>query len=467
MATCGNLMRYCAARSGIDTAAETRVMTDPKNGGVQPRKLLAGGAVKIKIAVVSSLVLTVGAWLGPRAAQTGLSTPQEHAAPLLEEQAQLREVSRPFVGVQEVAAPVRQHSVAVMLPVSPTMPSRTDFSEPAAGRRSVAGFGVFVSDTHVLTHSAALDGRSTVDVSEGNGITTSAPVVTYEPSTGLVLLQVRKSEGRTAATLASDAPAPGALAVAVGRSDDREIAAPVFVTSVGRDEYTIGAVNDAVLPGMPVFTLAGELFAIAAPDGREVRAIPVRQAAERMLARASTGERRSSFGLGFQVPTGRLTDTFGNEGVVISEVLPGGPADAADVQAGDLLLAVGDVQIDSAETAARVLSSAAVGTPAKLRVRRGARVREVEATPALAYEIAALARSSVDLSPGPEARALFPSAVLEASTIPPSARVISINGRALTTRAQVQRELRVAKQPLAVLLRQGDNQFFAAVEPLR
>jgi S1-C subfamily serine protease len=460
-------MRYCAARSEIDTASEARLMIDLEDGGVQPRKLLAGGAIKIKIALASSLVLAVGAWLGPRAAQTGLSAPQEHAAPLLEEQAQLREVSRPFVGVQEVAAPVRQHSVAILLPVSPAMPSRNDFSEPVADRRSVAGFGVFVSDTYVLTHSAALDGRSTVDVFVGKDTTTSAAVVTYEPSTGLVLLQVQPSEGRTSATLASDAPAAGALAVAVGRSDDREIAAPVFVTSVGRDEYTIGAVNDALLPGMPVFTLAGELFAIAAPDGGEVKAVPVLQAAERMLAQASTGERRSSFGLGFQVPTGGLTETFGDEGVVISEVLPGGPGDAADIQAGDVLLAVGEVQIDSAETAARVLSSAAVGTPTKLRVRRGTRVTEVEATPALAYEIAALARSSVNLSPGPEARALFPSAVLEASTIPPSARVVSINGRALTTRAQVQRELRVAKRPLAVLLRQGNNQFFAAVEPLR
>ena len=214
-------------------------MNGSKESGVQPRKLLAGGAVKIRIALASTLVLAVGAWLGPRAAQTGLSAPQEHAAPLLEEQAQLREVSRPFVGVQEVAAPIRQHSVAILLPASPAMPSRNDFSEPVANRRSVAGFGVFVSDTHVLTHSAALNGRSTVDVSVGSGVTTSAPVVTYEPSTGLVLLQVQPSEARAPVTLASDAPAPGALAVAVGRSDDREMAAPVFVTSVGREEYRL------------------------------------------------------------------------------------------------------------------------------------------------------------------------------------------------------------------------------------
>jgi S1-C subfamily serine protease len=453
--TCGNLS---PPRLG---------MTESPDVSGQPRKLLASGAVKVKIALASGLVLLVGAWLAPRAAPTVLSVPQEHAAPLLEEQAHLREVSRPFEGVQEAAAPVRQHSVAILLPPSPAVPSRNDFSESTTTARLVAGFGVFVSDTHVLTHSAALDGRSVTDVSLGNGLTTAAQVVTYEPPTGLVLLQVQRSEGRTSAPFAVQAPTPGALAVAVGRSDERELAVPVFVTSVGPAEYTMGAVNDALLPGMPVFNLAGELFAIAAPDGRTVRGIPVRQAAERMLTRAATGERRSSFGLGFQVPMGRLTERFGNEGVIISEVLPGGPGDAADIAVGDVLLAVGDVPIDSADTAARALSTAGIGTPITLRVRRGPRASNIQVTPAVAYEIAALARSTADVPAGPEARVLFPAAVREASAIPLAARVVSVNGRALTTRAQVQRELCQARQPLTLLLREGTHQFVAAVEPTR
>jgi S1-C subfamily serine protease len=442
-------------------------MIESKDGRDQPRKLLAGRAVKTKIALASALVLVAGAWLAPRAAQTALSTPPERAAPLLEEQVQLREVSRPFVGVQDAAAPVRRHSVAILRPVSPGVPSRNDYSELANTQQPVAGFGVFVSDANVLTHSAALDGRSTVDVSVENGTTVSAEVVAYEPATGLVLLQVQASEGRAAAPLAPVAPTPGALAVAVGRSSERELAVPVFVTSVVPDHYTLGAVNDALLPGMPVFNLAGELFAIAAPDGRTVRGIPVRKAAERLIARASSGERLSAFGLGFQAPSGRLTDIFGTDGVVISDVLPGGPGDAADVRVGDVLLAVGDVQIDSTDTATRALSTAAIGTPTALRVRRGARVSDLRATPAVAYEIAALAGSGADGPPGPEARVVFPANMLEAAAIPPSARVVSVNGRTLTTRAQIQRELRLARRAIPVLVRDGSHQFFAAVEPTR
>jgi S1-C subfamily serine protease len=442
-------------------------MNGSRDGDDRPPKLLAGADVKIRIALASGLALALGAWLTPRAAETALSAPQEHAAPLLEEQEQLREVSKPFVGVQEVAAGVRQHSVAILQPVAPDVPSWKDYSASAASRRMAAGFGVFVSDTYVLTHSAALDGRSTTDVSLGGGVTVPAQVVAYEPPTGLVLLQVSPSEGRAAVPFAADAPAPGALAVAVGRASGRELAVPVFVTSVGTEEYTIGAVNDALLPGMPVFNLAGELFAVAAPDGREMRAIPVQPAAQRMVTRAPTGERLSSFGLAFQIPTGGLADVFGNEGVLVSEVLPGGPADSADVRVGDVLLAVGEVPIDSADTAARVLGTAAIGTPTALRIRRGSRVSDIAATPAVAYEIAALARSSTESPQGAEARVLFAPAVLEASAVPPSARVLTVNGRRLTTRAQVQRELRLARRPVPVLLRLGNDQFFAAVEPQR
>ena len=48
-----------------------------------------------------------------------------------------------------------------------------------------------------------------------------------------------------------------------------------------------------------------------------------------MLARVATGQRQSSLGLAFQAPIGLLTGAFGESGVVITEVIEGGPADLA------------------------------------------------------------------------------------------------------------------------------------------
>ena len=441
-------------------------MTHDRDGAVQQRKLLGDGAVKIRIAVASVLVLGVGSWLTPRAAQTQLVPSQELSAPLLEEQVQLRAASQRFVGVQDVAADAREHTVAVMMP-APARGSRNDFSEPVAAFPSpVAGFGVYVSDTQVLAHSLALDGRSSVPLSGGAGRPVDALVVAYDPPTGLVLLQTPPS-GIQPVVFASAAPPAGALAVGVGRAEGHDMAVPVFVTGVGGNRYTIGAVNESILPGMPVFTLAGELFAVAAPDGAEVRAIPAREAADRLLASGASGRRHSSFGLGFQAPAGLLAGPFGEAGVVVTDVIDGGPADLAEIQAGDVLLRVGDVDIDSVDAATQALGSHEVGAPVSLRVRRANRVRSVEVTPALAYAVAALARARGPGSTGPEARVLFPTSVLEQSAIPPTARVLTVNGRAPTSRAQVQREIRAARTPVPVLLRQGSNRFFVAIEPAR
>jgi S1-C subfamily serine protease len=428
--------------------------------------LLSGGATKIRIALASGLALALGGWLMPRAAQPPLSVSEERAAPLLEEQVQLREASRTFVGVQDVAARVKDQSVAILMPVSPAITSRNDFSEAEGTALRVAALGVFVSATHVLTHSAALDGRSSIELSLGSDLTIRGRVVSYEPSTGLVLLQTDIA-GRLPPTLAAEAPVAGALAVGVGRSNGLDVAVPVFVTSVGEDRYTIGAVNGAILPGMPVFNLAGELLAISAPEGQEMRAIPIRDTADRLIAQSSTEERRSSFGIGFQAPTGLLTRTFGAEGVVVTEVLAGGPAHLADLQVGDAILSVGDVALDSVETAARALSSAQVGTSVLLRVRRAGRMRNIAVTPRLAYEVAALARATADALSGPEARVVFPLALLEGAAIPATARVISMSGRPITSRAQAERELRRSRTPVPILLGQGNKRFFVAVEPSR
>lgn len=426
-------------------------------------KLLSGHMTKIRIAGVSALVLVIGAWLTPPAAQRTLSAPQELAAPLLEEQVQQREAGRTFVGVQDIAASVTAHSAAIASPASPAaLGVRNDFEERQRAA-PIAGFGVFVSATHLLTHSMALAGRSSVPLSTADGRTGIGEVVAYEPTSGLVLLRTA-SIGTPPTAMATTAPAAGALTVAAVRSD-RDIAVPVFVTAVGADSYTLGAVSGSLLPGMPVYTLAGELLAIAASDGSEVRAFPATQASERLLARAATGERRSSLGLAFQAVAGRLTDAFGDRGVVVTDIVPGGPADLADIQAGDVLLSADDVDLDSTDTATRTLSSRTVGTATRLRVLRNGRTRDVDVTPALAYEVAALARGNVTANPGLEARTVLSAAALESAAIPLTARMLSVAGRPVTSRAQAQRELRRARGPVPVLLRHDDTQYFAVLEP--
>jgi C-terminal processing protease CtpA/Prc len=250
--------------------------------------------------------------------------------------------------------------------------------------------------------------------------------------------------------------------VAVGQWDARDLAVPVFVTSVSGNRFRVGALNDSVLPGMPLFDLDGALFAIAAGARHEGAAFPVRDAANRLIALATDGQRQASFGVSLQRLAGGLAEVFGDAGVLISDVVAGGPADLAGIEAGDVLLGVGDTDVDSPETAAAALGSAAVATETTLRMRRDGRARAVVATPAQSYAVASLALTRAD-DAGPEARALFPAPLLHRAGVPATARVLSVNGRAVTTRAQAERELRRSPQ-VALLVRHDGHQFFAAID---
>lgn len=431
------------------------------------RKLLAGRGMKGRIAAASLALLGIGAWLTPRPPQipAPLSAPQERAAPLLEEQVLLREANRPFPDVQDLAARVRDHTVAIAAPAAVERPTRNDYAEPATRPPHAAGFGAFVADTYVLAHSASLDGRSAVRISTADGRAAEARLVVYEPSTGLVLLHTEPL-GRPSVMPPNGAPAPGTLAVAVGHREGRDVVVPVFVTSVEADRYTITHLDNGQRRGIPIYSLEGQLVAIAAPDGAEVIGIPAGDAAARLMARAAAGERGSSIGVALQEPAGGLARIFGDAGAVITDIVEGGPADQAGLQAGDVLLAVGDVEVDSVDTARRALSAREIDTSVTLRIARDRRARAVEVVPALAYEVAALADARPDdATRGLEAGVLLPAAVLEAEGIPGSARVISINGRPVSSLAQARRDLRPGPNPALLLLRDGNNQFFAAVGP--
>ena len=440
------------------------------DGMSSARKLLSSRGMKARIAAGCVALLAAGTWLAPRAAQTptALTAPQERAAPLLEEQVQRREASPPFLGVQDVAARVREHSVAIALPALVTPPTRNDFSEPRPRPAQVAGFGALVSDTYVLAHSATLGGRSAVQIAAADGQRVEARVAVYEPSTGLVLLETEPL-GRSPAASAEGAPVPGTLTVAAGRYEGNDVALPVFVTGISEGHYTISASDDQIRRGMPIYNLQGELLAIAAPDGADLVAFPAREAAARLIARAAAGERRSSVGITLQQPAGGLAQIFGEEGVIVTDVVEGGPAAEAGLEAGDLLLAIGDADVASVDTARRALSSMEVGIATTLRIVRGGRGRAIEVTPAVAYEVAALARARRPdaAPPGLDLRVLLPAPVLDRMGIPATARVISINRRPVSSIAQARRELSTGPNPALLLLRQDDNQFFAAVDPAR
>jgi S1-C subfamily serine protease len=86
------------------------------------------------------------------------------------------------------------------------------------------------------------------------------------------------------------------------------------------------------------------LIAIAGGDDRTETAYPAAEAATRLMSRAAAGDRRASLGLSVQDLTGPLIAAFGDRGVLVTDVVPGGPADQVEVAPGDVLQAIDDIE---------------------------------------------------------------------------------------------------------------------------
>jgi serine protease Do len=228
------------------------------------------------------------------------------------------------------------------------------------------GSGVVISaDGYILTNNHVVDGADDVKVSIGESPRRyDATVVGTDALADVAVLKI-EAQGLVPATLAdSDQLRVGDVVLAIGdpfglgQSVSRGI-----VSAVGRGNLGIEAVEDfiqtdaAINPGNSGGALidsAGRVVglntAILSGSGGFAGvgfAIPinlVRNVAEQIV---NTGKvDRGFLGVAPQMLTPELGEQFGSyAGALVAEVTPGGPADQAGLQAGDVITAINGVAV--------------------------------------------------------------------------------------------------------------------------
>ena len=93
--------------------------------------LLASMTLKIRIAILSVVVLLVGVATAPSVTPTTIPPPEERAAPLLAEQVQQRTTVEEFRGVQALAARLRGQSLTIPAVAGRAPGARWDFESSA------------------------------------------------------------------------------------------------------------------------------------------------------------------------------------------------------------------------------------------------------------------------------------------------------------------------------------------------
>jgi S1-C subfamily serine protease len=228
----------------------------------------------------------------------------------------------------------------------------------------------------IVTADEALADEGDVQIVVADGSTVTATIVGRDHTTDIAVL--RADTTIAPVKLATTVPALGALSVVVATNRDAASAALGMVSISGKSWRSLrGGEIDARIEldvrlrpsqeGGLALDASGEPFGMAVLGPRRVLAIPT-ATIERVATQLETRGRiaRGYLGLGLQ-PL-RLDDGIG---AMVMNVDKAGPAAAAGIRQGDVIVAVNDQKLSGVRALLRTLGPASVGQVVDVAVRRG------------------------------------------------------------------------------------------------
>jgi Do/DeqQ family serine protease len=251
-----------------------------------------------------------------------------------------------------------------------------------------SGSGVIVDPKgYILTNNHVIENAQEIAVRLSDGRKLTGKLVGRDPKTDLAVLKVDAPALLPAAELGdSDRLRVGQWAIAIGNPFglDRTVTVGIISATarnrVGVATYENFIQTDASInpgnSGGPLLNLDGKVIGIntaivAAGQGIGF-SIPINQAKEVMRQLIASGRVvRGWLGIAIQDVTDELAGTFGvREGVLVAEVVKGGPAEAAGVRQGDVIVELNGAPIKEVPDLQRRVAAVAPGQPVRLKVIR-------------------------------------------------------------------------------------------------
>jgi len=261
------------------------------------------------------------------------------------------------------------------------------------GSRRPASGVIHGTDT-ILTTGRAIGRETGVRVKVGDADPIEAEMIGWDPATSIALLRTATKLSVASPPIAETEPRVGEVVIALARSWSNALTASAGIVAVvggplrtGR-RREIPRVIRVTAPmhdgfaGGGLFDASGQLTGIA--TAAVIRgfgvAIPASIAWASAQQIVTTGGARGFIGVAVQpvhAPTAYRTD--GRErALLIVGVTAGGPADAAGIIVGDVLLDFAGARIESAEDLLDRLPGAQVGQKVQLKTLHGGVVRDVD-----------------------------------------------------------------------------------------
>ncbi len=258
-----------------------------------------------------------------------------------------------------------------------------------------SGFVVDASGI-VVTNYHVVQGADAIQITLTDGTVLNATMVGADEPTDLAVLRVNTEHPLVAVSFGdSDEMRVGDWVMAIGNPFGLGGTVTAGIVSArNRDIYsgpyddfiqTDAAINQGNSGG-PLFSLDGEVIgvnsAIISPSGGSIGigfAIPSTTAALVVRQILEYGEtRRGWLGVRIQTVTEQIAQSVGldhPQGALISAITPGGPADEAGLQRGDVVMEFDGTDIDRMRALPRIVSQTEVGERVPIRVWRDGRER--------------------------------------------------------------------------------------------
>jgi serine protease DegQ len=268
------------------------------------------------------------------------------------------------------------------------------FGEEMTRQSSSLGSGVIVShDGYILTNHHVIEAADQIEVALADGRTAKGHIVGSDPETDLAVIRIDLPGGNLPAiTFAhADQAQVGDIVLAVGnpfgvgQTVTMGIVSALKRNHLGLNTFENFIQTDAAInPGNSGGALAdtnGNLIginsAIYSPSGGSLGigfAIPVSTAKKIMEQIIQNGSvTRGWIGVAVQELTPELAESFKlgeTQGVLISEVVKGGPASQAGIKAGDILVAIDNKPLTDSSAMLETISGMPPGKVTMLKLLR-------------------------------------------------------------------------------------------------
>jgi serine protease Do len=260
--------------------------------------------------------------------------------------------------------------------------------------------GVVCRPGIVVTADHTLGREEDIQVTLPGGKRVDVTLAGRDAGTDIAVLKMNESGSGAAEIKENDAPKAGELALVIGRSPDSGPNASFGVISAVSGSWRTwrgGQLDryirlDATLfpnsSGGAVVDCRGQLVGVATSGlsriaGLAIPASSVNRVVDALLAKGFVPH--GYLGIGVQpvaIPDalGKSLSVTAKTGVMVVKVEPGGPADQAGVLLGDIMVGLGDNQLEQIEDLQSFSDSGVIGKSVKAKLIRAGAIQEVAIT---------------------------------------------------------------------------------------